>query len=527
MRFPLIWLFHIAMLSSSALAEDFSVGVGESIQLAINEAVPGDTITIAAGTYDENLSTEIDGESGSPITVKSDGEGEVIITTSGEVLQVDHSHWRFIDLIFDGQYGTSDVLDINDSAHFLVLDNVEVRRSGRDCIDMGAPSYVEIKNSLIHHCLHYDDDEEVRVDAHGITGGAVQNLTITDTDIHTFSGDGIQFDPGRSDPGWNNITILRSRIWLEPLTEDTHGFSAGTIPGENAVDTKTFTGGDRATLTIKDCEMWGFQDGMDFSNQAALLLKENVDVTVSRTLIRDSEIGLRVRGPTIARPEGAHVSVDNSLIYNVTVGVRYEDDVENLFLTHITMGADIETALEEVDSEAGSPVVKNSLFFGDTLPVEAETGSNGVASADDFEDASSHDYHLVASSAAIDAGTLIEGMETDFDGAARTHGEAPDQGAFEFGGALPDTGMGGDTGDTEDTEDPADDDDTDTPPTDTGLSSDTGLSADDGAQGGGIGAAESVGEKGGCGCSQTRRSPFTYGPWLLMWASMLLMRRRA
>ncbi len=81
---------------------------------------------------------------------------------------------------------------------------------------------------------------------------------------------------------------------------------------------------------------------MDFSNQAALLLKENVDVTVSRTLIRDSEIGLRVRGPT-ARP-GAHVSVDNCVIYDVSVGVRYEDNVESLFRTPIAMGVGFEAA---------------------------------------------------------------------------------------------------------------------------------------------------------------------------------------
>ena len=85
--------------------------------------------------------------------------------------------------------------------------------------------------------------------------------------------------------------------------------------------------------------------------------------------------------------------------------------------------------------------------------------------------------------------------------------------------------MGSDTGDTGDTEAPPDED-TDTPPTDTGLASDTGLSADDDASPGGIGAAESVGEKGGCGCSQSRISPLAYGPWLLMWASVLLMRRR-
>ena len=69
----------------------------------------------------------------------------------------------------------------------------------------------------IHQCLWFDEDEDERRDAHGVTGGAVTNLTIKDTEIHTFSGDAIQFDPGRWEPGWNDIHISGCKLWLEPL----------------------------------------------------------------------------------------------------------------------------------------------------------------------------------------------------------------------------------------------------------------------------------------------------------------------
>ena len=122
-------LITLSLINVAAGAE-VSIAPGDSIQAAMNEAEPGDVISIAAGTYEEDLSTEQDGAESMPITLRREGDGEVIITAPGEVLQVDHAHWVFDGLIFDGQYGSADTLDVNDDAHSLLIQNVEVRRSG-------------------------------------------------------------------------------------------------------------------------------------------------------------------------------------------------------------------------------------------------------------------------------------------------------------------------------------------------------------------------------------------------------------
>jgi len=497
-------------VTPNAFATVTHISVGDSIQAVFNDATPGDIIVIAEGTYNEDLSTESGGSVDAPILVRAAEDATVIITAPGEVLQIDNPYWTFEDIIFDGQFGSSDTIDINDGGDHARLTRVEVRRSGRDCIDLGAPSGVTIEDSKIHQCLWFDEDEDERKDAHGVTGGAVTNLTIKNTIIHTFSGDGIQFDPGRWGPGWNNIRISGCQLWLEPLTVDLNGFLAGQVPGENAIDTKTFADGERASLVVEDTEVWGFRDGIDFSTQAAFLIKENVDAVFRRVVVHDSEIAFRLRGPTDIRPQGAWVSVENSLIYDVEVGVRYENNLEQLSMVFTTFGMGIENPLLEVDSYDTVPDIQNSLFVEMELPsFAAESNGNIEAAADDLEDPDARDHHLTEGSSAIDAGILIEDISEDLDGGERVIGAAPDAGAYEFGQPEEeDTGFD----DLDDTGDSSEDD--------TGADLQDGPPEDELPEEMGIGAAESVGELGGCGCSGSPNSPKVW-PWILVLAACI------
>ena len=88
--------------------------------------------------------------------------------------------------------------------------------------------------------------------------GLLRDLLITNTEIHTFSGDAFQVDPGRSAPGWTRVTIDRSTLWLAPLPAAENGFAAGIVPGENAVDTKASSRLTRTNITIRDTIARGF-----------------------------------------------------------------------------------------------------------------------------------------------------------------------------------------------------------------------------------------------------------------------------
>ena len=399
------------------------------VQAALEKALPGDTVWVLPGTYAETLRTVRDGRPDAPIRLKSTGpRGSATVTASGRVLLVGHADLVVEGLALDGQYGLADTVAVRDAAHRLVLRDVEVRRSSRDLIDMAAPRDVLIEGCLLHHAL---DASGGRTDAHAIAAGTVRNLTIRDSEIHTFSGDGLQVDPGRAAPGWSDVTLERSSIWLAPLPAAENGFPAGTVPGENAVDTKASPAFPRSRMVLRDVVARGFRNGL-IGNMAAFNLKEHVTVVVDRVTVSDSEIAFRLRGPAGGDRGGAEVTIMNSVIYDSDVAFRYEDTLRNLRIWNSTIGSGVLKAFVEAGPRSPNLDVRNVLFLG-SKPAEAADASNLGVPASAFVNVGAHDYQLVAGSTAVDGGVSIEGVGNDRRGRRRPEGRGFDVGAYELG----------------------------------------------------------------------------------------------
>jgi len=395
------------------------------IQDALAAAQPGDHINIRGGTYNETLSTIRSGSAGKPITlVAADGRGTVLVTAAGRVLTVNHSYIAVDGLVLDGQYGADDLVRLSSNGHYFELRNSELRRSSRDLIDMGAVTGVTISGSLLHHALNPTNGVS---DAHGIAAGAVTDLTVRDSEIHTFSGDGLQVDPGRAAPGWTRVTVERTRIWLAPLPAPENGFAAGIVPGENAIDTKASSSYARATIVLRDITAWGFRSSF-IANAAAFNLKENVDATVDRVTVSDSVIAFRLRGPDGG---GAWVAIKNAVVYNTTTAFRYEDNIANLRIWNATVGRGVTSAFQAASSVSSGLDVRNSLFLAGAVPAEAFDTSNLAVTATSFVNVGGDDYHLAAGSPAIDTAAAIGAVTTDRDGVSRPRGAAYDVGAYE------------------------------------------------------------------------------------------------
>lgn len=433
---PLEFLVHTSLLSTllvvPALAEERHVAVGGTgtgspaapfgrIQDALAAAQPGDVIVVGPGTYTERLATVRSGTAQAPVTIRArDGRGSVIVTTPGRVLTVAHHYFVVDSLVFDGQYGDDDLLRLSSGTTHFTLHNSEVRRIKRDAIDMGAVSDVLIEGSLIHHALNATNG---RADAHGIVAGAARRITIRNTEVHTFSGDAFQIDPGRSSAGWDDVVIEGCKFWLQPLPAPANGFAAGVVPGENAVDTKVNSSTPRPSLTIRNTEAFGFGGGL-IGNMAAFNIKESVDAVIDGVTVHSSEIAFRLRAP-------ANVRVQNAVVYNVAKAVRYEDDIQGLRIWNSTFGSGITELFEEASSEASVLDVQNLAILGSTRPSEASGGSNLLLNAAAFVDAANHNYHLATSSPANDAGVVLSEVSTDREGTQRPQGTGYDVGAYE------------------------------------------------------------------------------------------------
>jgi hypothetical protein len=398
------------------------------IQDAIGVAHAGDVVLVEPGTYAESLRTIRPGSDGAPITVKAAGaRGSVIVRASGRVLTVGHPYFTVDALVLDGNYGQDDIVRVATAGDHFVLRHSEVLRSSKDGIDMGAPSDVLIEDSLIHHTLNAAGG---RTDAHGVVAGAVHRLTIRRTEIHTFSGDAVQLDPRRAAPGWNDVLVETCKLWLAPLQTAENGFAAGTVPGENAIDTKSNGATPRARIVIRDTDAWGFRNGL-ITNMAAFNFKENIDAVVDGVTVWDSEIAFRVRGPSERRGPGAWARLQNAVIYDTTTAFRYEDDVQNLKIWNVTIGGGVARAMQAANAHRASLDIRNLLVLGSTLPHEAVRRSNLAVDASSFVNAAKQDYALAAGSPAIDAGETIADVDHDRTGAIRPRGRRYDVGAFE------------------------------------------------------------------------------------------------
>ena len=437
----LVVLASLLLFPAHATARDWFVALGGTgngtersplgtVQTAIEAAQPGDTVHVRTGTYKESIRTVRNGSAGAPITIRGDEvSGPVLMTIRGTVLQIDHSFIVVEKMIFDAAYAPRSAVEIDHGTQSIVLRGVQVRRSSRDCVDIGAALNVLVEDSLIHRCLNPAGG---RTDAHGIVAGAVRNLTIRGTEIHSFSGDAIQMNRTgtRYAPGWDDVLIERCRFWLAPLAERENSFPAGTVPGENALDTKVDGSSPRAKITIRDTQAWGFGGGL-IRLQAAFNLKEKVDATIDGVTVWDSEIAFRVRGDGTGA-NGAWVQIQNTVLYGVAVGIRYEDDIERLRVWNTTFGSGIGRPFAEELSKNSRPDVRNNVFLGATVPQEAAAASNRAVSEKTFVNAGSHDYRLTAQSPAVDAGTALQAVETDRVGVSRPQGRAYDAGAYEL-----------------------------------------------------------------------------------------------
>ncbi len=401
-----------------------------TITKALSLSQPGQTIYVKSGVYDEQISFPTAGESDSRITLRSCGDDTVSLTHSRNLgaylVDIGKAYITMENFIIDGQWREADIVKIRDQGNYAILRNLEIKNTKRDGVDMDDPVGVLIDCCIIHDALRFNESSNERDDAHGIVTAGVQDLIIRDTEIYYVSGDTLQFQYN----AWDNILVENCALWNGKLPEARAGFPAGVNPGENAVDTKYYTSHGRGRLYMKNIIAYGW-DSDYLANGAAFNIKHNVEAVLDGITTYDNDIAFRLRGPASISTGGAWVTMKNVVIYNTKRAVRYEDDIENLKIYHTTFGNGNGSLFQSAGGYGDGFEVKNNLFLG-TKPTEATDSSNLAVDDSSFDDADSHDYHLAASSIAIDNADSSINVTADRDGFSRPYSENPDVGAYEY-----------------------------------------------------------------------------------------------
>lgn len=146
------------------------------------------------------------------------------------------------------------------------------------------------------------------------------------------------------------------------------------------------------------------------------------------------------RGINLSLPEGNNPVVVNNTFVRNTVGIRVDrrvpsagHEIRNNAITQNGIGLEV-----DFGSEANNPTFANNLVWANTANYDVITDQTGVAgniSADPQYVNATNDFHLAPTSPAIDAGSVADAPDHDFDGNARPV-NLPDIGAYEAGSPL-------------------------------------------------------------------------------------------
>ncbi len=183
------------------------------------------------------------------------------------------------------------------------------------------------------------------------------------------------------------------------------------------------------------------------ANQIVVEIDDSIGVVLDRCIIRNGANGLELQ-------DTASALITNCLIYNNGGhGVYTVDHGVTLEIYHCVIAHNGEDGLKQrrgtviaknnifayngqdgYDHDNGARTTQYNLAFGNDDDAFSGFSADGTNLTSDpkFVDPAGRDYQLQAASPAVNAATVINGIETDFNGYQRVLGGGPDIGAYEY-----------------------------------------------------------------------------------------------
>lgn len=394
---------------------------------AATSLAAGDTVLVRGGTYREAVTLRASGTTGAPITLAAypgeiatlDGTGLVVVADGG-VLHID---------------GASNV----------TVRGLRVVNSSGAGIYVTNASAVTVDGTVTYNTF-----------SSGIGVWWSRDATITGNDVGLACNGGPQ--ECITVAGTDGFLVATNRVHDGgPSTNGAEGIDAkeGSANGKicrNHVDHTQALGiyVDAWDKYTHDIEVFGnvvhdtlANNGLVLASEAGGLLERIKVYNNVAYNNRYSGIVISRNGLAATHPMRAITIVNNTFVNNGGAdwggGISVDNPtIESVVIRNNICSQNSVFQIEvEPDVPTGGLAIDHNLIDG-FRGYQSETyGSASVAGDAQFVDLATADFHLRASSPAIDRGSAAEAPAFDFDGYARPVGAGFDIGAFEYGAAPP------------------------------------------------------------------------------------------
>lgn len=384
-----------------------------TIQHAVDVAVPGDTILVEPGTY-AGARIEHSGNADAPIVLKAATATRPVINAAGP----NNRHASAVEV---------ESFDIRVS--YWIIDGFEVNGAPHSGIDLRNTDFVTVKNCFVHRSGQNGNK------ATGIFL-AFSNHPVIE---HNESSDNSEHGIYQSNSG--DYAIIRGNVIHDNSASGIHMNGDASMGGDGVISYTTIENNtiyQNGTVGGSAINLDGASDGIIRNN----VIYGNYAGGIALFQIDGGEASSRnlVYNNTISQPAGARwaISVPKS-------GSPVGNKIKNNILYHAdpSRGSISVYSASAIESDYNVVVDRFSPDEHSVITLAQWQGYGQdkhslIASPEAlFRSVSPFDYHLSASSLAVDRGTVLSDVPLDAEGDTRPQGSAYDIGADELGSGNP------------------------------------------------------------------------------------------
>ncbi len=406
----------------------------QTIQKAADSALPGDTVTVLAGTYNERVQVTTSGLSGAPITYQAQGT----VTMQGFTVQADDITIKGFD-ITDTPDDDQDGIGIFVQGSYCDLEDNYIYYATRGGIllfaepgDDARTSHCTVRNNRLYR------DSQNGIDVRGMDNLVEGNEIWKTIQYHPnwanppswVDADGIRFfgsghifrknyihDIDYSDP----LNVNPHIDCFQTFADAHHEAASDIVIEQNRCENDTLahsTDEGGVGLTIQD----GAGDIIIRNNIVDafvnIYLANSSGVSIlNNTLVGNTEQNLDFNPVGIGVSKSTETVIENNIFYNQPGNIIYVN------------GNKPHSGQNMIYRDDGHPIYTTDTYN----PAHDLLGIDPL-----FVNPQAGDYHLQAGSPAIDAGSDLRGLvPDDFEGTSRPQGAGYDIGAYEYTPLIP------------------------------------------------------------------------------------------